>query len=114
MRKNRNSKDVPDSGDSTDGKQSRERKVAGKKSDSKLHNRDKMSDVALSKRFNRCGKCAHYIAEAAARAVHVATCEGEKDSNGKYLIPTRMGKVRGLVENGKEALVNDFGKSKTK
>jgi hypothetical protein len=114
MRKNRNSKDVPDSGDSTDGKRSRKRKMAGKNSDSKRHNRGEMSDAALAKRFNRCGKCARYIADPAARAAHVATCEGEKDRNGKDLFPTRMGKVRGLVENGKESLVNDFGKSKTK
>ena len=114
MRKHRNSKDVPDSGDSTDGKRSRKRKMSGKNSDSKRHNRGEMSDAALAKRFNRCGKCARYIADPAARAAHVATCEGEKDRNGKDLFPTRMGKVRGLVENGKESLVNDFGKSKTK
>ena len=73
-----------------------------------------MSDAALAKRFNRTGKCARYITYPAARAAHVTTCESEKDRNGKDLFPTRMGKVRGLVENSKKALVNDSGESKTK
>ena len=104
-----NSRDAPDSGDSTDGKRSKKQKGASKVVEGKRQS-TKVSDAVLAQRFDRCGKCARYIADATARATHVATCTGATDRNGKDLFPTRMGQVRRLVDAGKASEVNNFTK----
>ena len=67
-----------------------------------------LSNAALAKRFDRCGKCGLYVANPTERAAHVASCRGQTDRAGKDVFNTRMGQVRALVKSNKVVEVNTF------
>ena len=107
----RKKRDAPsDVGDSADTKQKKEKKPKVNASAKNSKKWGELSNAALAKRFDRCGKCGRYVADPAARAAHVQACNGETDRAGKDLLNTRLGKVRALVKQGKADDVNVFGK----
>ena len=68
-----------------------------------------MSDVEVAQRYDRCTKCGRHYGDASERAAHVSQCKGQSDKNGVNLFPSRIGKVRKFVAEGREADVNKFG-----